>query len=315
LWVDGHYLNLPVIDSENTVIGIVDVLKLTYATLEQINQMNTPEGEGPMWNRFWNTLDNDTESVHSADGGSAVHSARPDTPDHQHHTRGLSDETPAFNRLASDPLLPTDSASISAAQDRVEEFGSATSPLVVPASVPIPPVKQEFLFKFKSPGGRVHRVRFDVTSALQDFRDLVADKLTSEEKAVIGGPQAEDAGFGISFVDDEGDIVSILSIADLSECVAIAKRAGHEKVDVYVHHPNSMPVVEVAAPVSATATATKEEVPTETVERVVEAVEEGEEKVKEVIAGVPTELLLPAAIVVLAAVIVGVFLATRAGMK
>ena len=51
LIVDGHYLNLPVVDSQNTVIGIVDVLMLTYATLEQVNQMNTPEGEGPMWNR------------------------------------------------------------------------------------------------------------------------------------------------------------------------------------------------------------------------------------------------------------------------
>lgn len=33
LSLDGHYLNLPVLDS-GMVVGMVDVLKLTYATLE-----------------------------------------------------------------------------------------------------------------------------------------------------------------------------------------------------------------------------------------------------------------------------------------
>ena len=264
-----------------------------------------------MWNRFWNTLDNDTESVHSGDGFSAVHSARPDTPDRLHHTRALSDEHPAFNRLTSDAVLPTDSASIAAAQDRLDDFASASSPHLPLASIPVVPIKEEFVFKFKSPGGRVHRVRFDVTSGLQDFRDLLANKLTSEEKAVIGGPVAEDTGFGISFVDDEADIVSILSIADLTECIAIAKRAGREKADVYIHHPNSPPIVEAPVP---TVTAMKSEV-AEKAERVVEVIEEGAEKAKDAIAGVPSELLLPGAIVVLAAVIVGVFIATRAGAK
>jgi hypothetical protein len=32
----GHYLNLPVVESEGRLVGIVDVLKLTYATLEQV---------------------------------------------------------------------------------------------------------------------------------------------------------------------------------------------------------------------------------------------------------------------------------------
>ena len=35
--VDGHYLNLPVIESDGRLIAIVDVLKLTYATLEQVS--------------------------------------------------------------------------------------------------------------------------------------------------------------------------------------------------------------------------------------------------------------------------------------
>jgi CBS domain-containing protein len=34
--VDGHYLNLPVVETDGRLVGIVDVLKLTYATLEQV---------------------------------------------------------------------------------------------------------------------------------------------------------------------------------------------------------------------------------------------------------------------------------------
>lgn len=33
---DGHYLNLPVMNEVGEIVGMVDVLKLTYATLEQV---------------------------------------------------------------------------------------------------------------------------------------------------------------------------------------------------------------------------------------------------------------------------------------
>ncbi|KAI9312134.1 hypothetical protein BX666DRAFT_1989109 [Dichotomocladium elegans] len=33
---DGHYLNLPVVDSDKRIVGLVDVLRLTYATLDQV---------------------------------------------------------------------------------------------------------------------------------------------------------------------------------------------------------------------------------------------------------------------------------------
>ena len=34
--LDGHYLNLPVVEADGRLVAIVDVLKLTYATLEQV---------------------------------------------------------------------------------------------------------------------------------------------------------------------------------------------------------------------------------------------------------------------------------------
>ena len=35
-WTDGHYLNLPVMSDAGEIVGMVDVLKLTYATLDQV---------------------------------------------------------------------------------------------------------------------------------------------------------------------------------------------------------------------------------------------------------------------------------------
>lgn len=35
-YIDGHYLNLPVMNEGGEIVGMVDVLKLTYATLEQV---------------------------------------------------------------------------------------------------------------------------------------------------------------------------------------------------------------------------------------------------------------------------------------
>ena len=35
---DGHYLNLPVMSEAGEIVGMVDVLKLTYATLDQVGE-------------------------------------------------------------------------------------------------------------------------------------------------------------------------------------------------------------------------------------------------------------------------------------
>jgi CBS domain-containing protein len=40
LAIAGHYLNLPVVEADGRLVAIVDVLKLTYATLEQVRMQN-----------------------------------------------------------------------------------------------------------------------------------------------------------------------------------------------------------------------------------------------------------------------------------
>src|SRR5271167_943021 len=82
------------------IVGMVDVLKLTYATLEQINTMGSGESEGPAWNKFWLSMDNDSESMMSGEG-----SHRPTTPGH----RSAIEHDPT--RHGVDSVMPHDSAS------------------------------------------------------------------------------------------------------------------------------------------------------------------------------------------------------------
>ncbi len=84
------------------IVGMVDVLKLTYATLEQINTMSTGDSEGPAWNKFWMSLENDTESVMSGEGS-------------HHHTQGnrslMSPDITRGHGGILDSVAPGDSAS------------------------------------------------------------------------------------------------------------------------------------------------------------------------------------------------------------
>jgi len=140
----------------------------------------------------------------------------------------------------------------------------------------------------------------------------------------------------MSYVDSEGDIVSITSDRDLIDAIEMARNGGRDKVDLYVHDPDSPAVIATAEPKPVIDTPTEpilhsrrrrrhEEEDTE------ESSEEEEEIVAhrkakknavsqipalapvqpEVIPGVPNELLLPGALVTLAVVIVGVFAVSR----
>lgn len=307
------------------IVGMVDVLKLTYATLEQINTMNTGESEGPAWSKFWLSMDNDTESVMSGEG-----SHRPTTPG----IRSLmeTESRPGIER--GDSVMPHDSAS-----HRGEDAHSEVLPSVeAPEDTPFP-------FKFKAPSGRVHRIQVQASNGVTELVSLVTSKLGAEVEAVGGDATAEDgklgkAGYALSYMDDEGDTVSITTDQDLLDAILLARQGKRDKVDLFVHDPAQPPIIATTDPRPQLS---KLPTPPESVLREVPAMEEAdseekEEEVappktvrskrslaatmgsqhteeKEIIAGVPNDLLLPGAIVTLAVVIVGVFAISRATSK
>lgn len=321
---DGHYLNLPVMNDGGEIVGMVDVLKLTYATLEQINTMGTgADNEGPAWNKFWLSLDHETESMVSGDG----------SHHHTHHTRSaISPDLSRGDRLAHDSVAPGDSAS---------HVGVDSPPhSAIGLGHELPPSEVPFPFKFKAPSGRVHRLQVTAAHGMAEFVANVASKLGSEVDAVGGTPEVEDGllsgGFALSYLDDEGDPVSITTDQDLLEAILLARHGHREKVDLFVHDPSQPAVPIIVTPAAETVAATP---PVSSVVRerrkVVSEddsddgdVSEDEAPVRrrntrarsapqpeQVIAGVPNELLLPGAIVTLAVVILGVFAITRASSR
>ncbi|KAL9624588.1 MAG: hypothetical protein Q9160_001253 [Pyrenula sp. 1 TL-2023] len=316
---DGHYLNLPVMNETGEIVGMVDVLKLTYATLEQINTMGTSESEGPAWNKFWLSMDNDTESMMSGEG-----STRPHTPGHRSlMSPDLS--RPGVDRV--DSVMPNESASHHGEEDHSE--------IAAPVSAAIPVEDTPFPFKFKAPSGRVHRLQVIASAGMEELITNVTAKLGAEVEAVGGEASVENgrlgkAGFALSYLDNEGDTVSITTDQDLLDAISLARQSNREKVDLFVHDPSQPPI---AATVDPRPDLSKPPTPPESIlKKDVEAESEsGEEKPRkrsrdrmqtalptkeeQLIAGVPNDLLLPGAIVTLAVVIVGVFAMSRTGNR
>lgn len=333
---DGHYLNLPVMSAEGEIVGMVDVLKLTYATLDQINSMSTGDSEGPAWNKFWMSIDNETESMVSGDGSHA-HSRNP----LDRHSLVMSPDMsrPRVERL--DSVAPGDSAShVGVDSPSGSAIGGANS---APENVPFP-------FKFKAPSGRTHRLAVAPSAGLPTLVSVVAEKLGAEAGQLGGVPSIDDetfvissSGFAMAYLDNEGDSVSITTDADLIDAITLARGAGRDKVDLFVHHPDKAPLPSTLNPVPTSAPIPT---PPESIRTRRSYVQEGDSededvasqrssmrrrkgqassspvgqnehagKAEQVIQGVPNELLLPGAIVTLAVVIVGVFAFTRSSSK
>jgi CBS domain-containing protein len=323
---DGHYLNLPVMNDGGEIVGMVDVLKLTYATLEQINTISTNDGEGPAWNKFWLSMDHETESMVSGDGSQS----------NRHTNLGSRMMSPDLTReRIGNSVAPEDSASHVGVESPAHSIVPETPELLQPPSeIPFP-------FKFKAPSGRVHRLQVIASHGIEVFVASVASKLGNEVEGIGGLPTVEDgkisgAGFALSYADDEGDTVSITTDNDLLEAILLARTGLREKVDLFVHDPETPPVIPkqpvetpaIPTPPASSAAGLRERRKAYDDEEDDEYDEEDEDEdesparrtrrtrrahaPEQVIAGVPNELLLPGAIVTLAVVIIGVFTISRA---
>lgn len=204
---DGHYLNLPVVDG-GSILGMVDVLKLTYATMEQMysmqNQENGNDGGGPMWNKFWNSLANDGDNESTVSDSIApsqsISNIPPPSPNSR--ARGTGNISPIPE------IHPSESAS-------AIDDGSL-------ASFPRGHDENYFTFKFKAPNGKSHRFTIDYTS-FEHIRATVASKLPSNVR-----------DFTISYVDEDDDHVSMSNDDDVVDAVRIAQRQGMSRVILHV---------------------------------------------------------------------------------
>lgn len=282
------------------------------------------DSEGPAWNKFWMSLDNDTESAMSGEGSHH----RPHTPGHKSaagfSTSEMARPTSLMERF--DTVGPGDSASHNGGEDVLSAIGIPHAH--GPEDIPFP-------FKFKAPSGRIHRLQVVPSEGLASFISAVAEKLGKEVEGLGGEATFADGklsktGYHLSYTDNEGDTVSITTDRDLLDAVLMAQQGGRTKVDLFVHHPDKPPTVAPMDPAPASlptpplssVTPRRKKGVREAVDGVEDSGEEEAEvvkrkgkevqgKVEQIVAGVPNEMLLPGAIAALAVVIIGVFAVSR----
>jgi len=323
---NGHYLNLPVVETDGRLIAIVDVLKLTYATLEQMNAMSAeaaggaePEG-GPMWGRFFESLGHD--DTESALSGSAVHTE---------HSRNLSRNMSHIVQSPHSELHPNDSASV-VDEDEGSVLDAYSRRKGDPPSIigvnPIAPDDGTYVFKFRTPSGRTHRfqARHDDVEVLREIVSgkLATDPFFTQYKVENDGDAPPDpTDFQLSYTDADGDIVLVTSNTDVTDAVKIARNAGEDRVVLFVQggkgwesataEKSAKQAEQVAAAAQEEVKAIEKEatpIPTPPVEHHYappQPVHVPEEKVM----GIPKDMLLPASIGALAAVILGIFTISR----
>jgi hypothetical protein len=222
-----------------------------------------------------------------------------------------------------DSVLPNESAS--------HHGGESPSQSALAGAAPSSLEDVPFPFKFKAPSGRVHRLQVTASGGIEDLVMRVASKLGNEVDQIGGTPTFEDgkiskSGFALSYLDNEGDSVSITTNHDLVEAISLSRQARRDKVDLFVHDPDKAPLPATVEPQPSLA---KPPTPPESVLRERKQFFDGQEeevqarhrgqsaaaKQDEIIPGVPNDLLLPGALVTLAVVIVGVFALGRASSR
>lgn len=282
--------------------------------------MSTADNEGPAWGKFWLSLENESESMLSGDG------SHRQIPGHRSLiSPDVSSRNP-FDRV--DSVQPNESAShhggdsLSETPD-IPEIQDVTSP--TPENTPFP-------FKFKAPSGRVHRLQVIASVGMAELIRNVTVKLGLEVDAVGGEATFEDGklgerGYALSYLDNEGDTVSLTTDRDLLDAIMLSRQNNRDKVDLFVHDPEKPPI---AANRDTLPVLSKTTTPPLSFlrDRMGMGMDEDgdsqelaspvrrEQKAtanhpKQLIHGISNELLLPGAVVTLAVVIIGVFTLSR----
>lgn len=281
--------------------------------------MSTADNEGPAWGKFWLSLENESESMISGDG------SHRQTPGHRSLiSPDVSSRTP-FDRV--DSVQPNDSASHHGDKSRSE------TPEIPELQDLISPTTEDtpFPFKFKAPSGRVHRLQVIASVGMAELIRNVTVKLGPEVDTVGGEATFEDGklgerGYALSYLDNEGDTVSLTTDRDLLDAIVLSRQNNRDKVDLFVHNPKKPPMAAYGN--SLPGKSTTPSLPSLRDRRGMDDAEDREEVASPVrreqnttanhpklhvqlIPGISNELLLPGAVVILAVVIIGVFALSR----
>jgi len=205
---ESNYLHLPVVDDDGLLIGVVDILELTCIYLNQFNTSNktstdatSSNGEGPMWNKFWNAALNDYSDIDSSINNGY------DQP-------SISNYTPGGDTTFNLPNYPMSEETNYSVLDSMEN------------KVQMYPMGSEstFTFKFKDEQGFVHKI----TSSAYDYPLLMSVICKKLKRSV-------DDKIQISYMDEDDDYIVISSNQDLGDAVEMARRMKQTKLILHIN--------------------------------------------------------------------------------
>ncbi|KAI8070931.1 hypothetical protein BC940DRAFT_294780 [Gongronella butleri] len=194
---NGHFLNLPVVDADRGILGLLDVLSLTYATLELIDEVNgaaAGDDDGLGKDRFWASFahDDDMTETESMISSTSLHSeARDLVPQQQQQQAHAA------------------SVSIVSSQAAGDEASMA--------------------FKFAH-GEKTFRFRIK-SASFDAIKQGIDDKMATEpmpERMKHWCLQ------DVFYVDEDQDRVVMQSDADVLDAVKLAYRLGQGRIRLFV---------------------------------------------------------------------------------
>ncbi|KAK9711098.1 hypothetical protein K7432_008051 [Basidiobolus ranarum] len=217
---EGHFMNLPVVSEDGDVVGMLDVLKLTYATLEALNSMEHERSENngdTIWSKLFNSFqDDDSQSVVTS-GVPHAASIFTQEPEAMEEIESSPDilESHLLNTPKGSELYPHDSASI-LTHNESKSTVMISSRLLHSGM---------FMFKLRVHGvpeeeEKVHRVVGEAND-LAALHSKIKDKL-------------EMVNFETAYIDDEQDLVVLTTDEELEDAVEMSRAQGMSRLVVLV---------------------------------------------------------------------------------
>ena len=273
---------------------------------------------GPMWGRFFDSIGHeDTESHISGSLGAPEIRSFP--PLHE------------LSRLQQSPhseVHPNDSASvIDDDQHSVLEGYSRQKGMATSIMGALPADDGTYVFKFRTPSGRTHRFQ-SRHDDVEHLREIVSGKLATDPFFTEWHPTDNDdirpdpIDFHLSYTDADGDTVLVTSDNDVSDAVRIARKTGTDRVVLFVQGGKGWAEAgadKAEAKAAEAVTASRKEVKEVEKAEANASTEASASQppppppipLQEDVFGIPKDLLLPASIGALAAVIIGIFTISR----
>lgn len=240
LMYQGHFLNLPIIDDSDKVIGMVSVLQLIYSALKQlgqhdINMCNSPPNlhssydvndvyhsnpKEPVWDKFWNSLDKTTDDIESLE--TSVNSGRisPNTIRPEIYSR-----TPDLSRIDSinNIQMSLSTNSRRSSLNKIQRIHSSES--LSRSSFYLK--KKSVTFKVKSTGERTHKISVIINDRLTIDDDIQVLKLIKNEIS----QRIRIMNYDVFFLNHNSNQLSIIeNETDLMKAIDLSE----ENDEVYV---------------------------------------------------------------------------------